>query len=333
MPEITGTNNIKWGILGPGRIAEKFVRDLSLISDAELHAVASRSPDRAKVFAEKFKVATTYPSYESMVRDGAVDIMYIATPHTFHLKQTLMCLEQGIAVLCEKPAGINQKEVQLMVDASRHNRVFFMEALWTRFLPSMTRILEIIKSGEMGEVEQVEAEFCFTAAVDPENRLYNMALGGGSILDIGIYLAFLAYQLLGKPQAIQASAQLATTGADQTCSMNFNYADKKSAALHSSLLYDSDMPARIVMTKGYILMQPRWHESPALTIIKAGYDAEHLNCPPMGKGFSHEILECHQCLRKGKIQSDLWSHQNSLDLIGILDEVRRQAGVFYRGRD
>jgi predicted dehydrogenase len=259
--------------------------------------------------------------------------MYIATPHAFHLEQTLLCLENGIPVLCEKPASINRRELQMMIDASRQNNVFFMEALWTRFIPSMLKVLEIIESGIMGEVDHVEAEFCFTAPTDPLGRLYNMSLGGGSILDIGIYPAFLAYQLLGAPKSIRASGQLHNGGADQTCSMNFEYDQKKSAALHCSLLFESNMPARITMTNGYILMQPRWHEAPGLIVIRAGYEAEHIACPPLGKGFTHEIGECHRCLANGSIESDLWSHQNSLDLIGILDEVRWQVGVVYQGRD
>lgn len=330
---MTGLKKIKWGIIGPGRIAEKFAGDLSLIDDAVLSSVASRSPDRAASFAARHPVGSVYPDYETMIREGDTDIMYIATPHTFHLKQALMCLENGIAVLCEKPAGINRREVQLMVDAARLNQVFFMEALWTRFLPSMQKVLEIVESGSMGEVEQVEAEFCFTAPVDLSGRLYDLALGGGAILDIGIYPAFLAYQLLGKPQSIQASAQLHETGADQSCTMNFEYGDRKSAALHCSILIDSNMPARITLSKGYILMQPRWHASPALVVLKAGYDAEHIECPPIGKGFSHEIMESHRCLRENRIESQLWSHRNSLDLMEMLDEVRRQSGVVYPGRD
>ncbi|MBK8506535.1 MAG: Gfo/Idh/MocA family oxidoreductase [Saprospiraceae bacterium] len=333
MPDLEPNQMIKWGILGPGRIAEKFANDLSLVENAEITAVASRSLDRAISFGGRHFNARPFSSYEAIVKEGGVDIMYIATPHTFHLEQTLLCLENGISVLCEKPTSINQKELQRMVDASRQNNVFFMEALWTRFIPSMRKVLEIIQSGIMGEVDQVEAEFCFTAPVDPLGRLYNMSLGGGSILDIGIYPAFLAYQLLGKPKSIRASGQIHDTGADQTCTMNFEYNQKKSAALHCSVLFESNMPARITMTNGYILMQPRWHEAPGLIMLRAGYKPEHISCPPLGKGFTHEIMECHRCLAESKIESDLWSHQNSLDLMGILDEVRKQAGVVYPGRD
>jgi predicted dehydrogenase len=324
---------IRWGILGPGKIAKKFSEDLALVADAEITAVASRSLDRAQSFAAQHLIRSSFQSYESMIREGNIDIVYIGTPHSFHLEQTLLCLENGIAVLCEKPAAINSKEVQKMIDASRENSTFFMEALWTRFIPAVQKVLEIIDSGEMGVVENVEAEFCFEAPIDPLSRLYDLGLGGGSILDIGIYPVFLSYLLLGSPVKIEASGQLYQTGADQTCSMNFSYDGKKSAALHSSVLFESNMPARITMSKGYILMQPRWHSAPGLVVLKAGEEALHIDCQPIGKGFVHEILECHQCLRQGQIESAQWSHQNSLNLMEILDEVRRQVGVLYPGRD
>lgn len=327
------SNKINWAVIGPGRIAKKFGHDLGLVADGNLEVVASRSMDRAANFAREYNAGKAYDSYESVIRHRNIDIAYIGTPHSFHLEQTLMCLENGIAVLCEKPASLNQKEVQQMVDAAQHNNTFFMEALWTRFLPSMKKVIEIVESGEMGEVVQIEAEFCFTAPIDPLSRLYNMSLGGGSILDIGIYPAFLAYLLLGKPPKITATGQLSSTGSDQTCSMTFDYGGGKMATLHSSVVTDSQMPARITMSKGYILMQPRWHESTEITVIKAGEDPYSFSLPLQGMGFVHEIVECHNCLKKGLVQSQLWSHNDSLNLIEILDQVRKQVGVHYPGRD
>ncbi len=321
--------SIKWGIIGPGKIAQKFARDLLLVEGGHLRAVASRSLDRARAFTQPYDQVLVFDSYEAMVKSGEIDIAYIATPHSFHLRQTLLCLRNKVAVLCEKPAGINLGEVQQMTVLASNHQTFFMEALWTRFIPSISSLLEIIDSGEMGEVEEVEAEFCFKAPYDEQGRLYNMALAGGSILDIGIYPVFLAYLLLGLPQRIEASGQLAKTGADQTCSARLFYANHKSATLHCSILYHSDMPARIAMTKGYILLQPRWHESPAITVLKAGQEARHISLPPVGKGFSHEIVECHHCLNKQKIESNLWRHEDSQNTIRILDEIRRQVGVVY----
>lgn len=320
---------IKWGIMGPGRIANKFALDLAMVEDARLWAVASRDLTRAQSFAEKHDAHSFYGSYQEMLEQGAVDIIYIATPHTFHYEQTLSCLQHNIPVLCEKPITINRSELDVVLEIAAKKQTFVMEALWTRFIPSMQKVLEIIRSGVMGEVENVEAEFCFAAEQDHQHRLYNMDLGGGATLDIGIYPIFLAYLLMGVPERIEATGQLASTGADQTSSVNLFYAGKRMAALHASILYNSDMPARITMTKGYILMQPRWHESPSITLLKAGYDPEIIACPTTGKGYYHEILECHHCLRADRNESDLWSHQNNRELMDILDEVRRQIGVTY----
>ncbi len=326
-------SQVKWGIIGPGRISTKFVKDLALVEGAVLQAVASRNKDRAKDFAEKSGAKMYYDSYEKMIENADLDIAYVATPHTFHSEQSLLCLQNGIPVLCEKPAAINRRELQFVIDTARNTGTFFMEALWTRFIPAIAKVLEIVESGEMGEVINVEAEFCFTAPVDLSSRLYDIRLGGGVTLDIGIYPVFLAYLLLGVPGQIIASGQRAKTGVDQTASIQLFYPDKKEAALHASILYASNMPARITMTKGYILMEPRWHESPALTVLQAGKTPGVITCPPTGKGFTHEIRECHFCIQQGKIASDLWSHSDSLNLISILDEIRRQIGVVYPGID
>ncbi len=257
----------KWGIIGPGRIAEKFAQDLNLVEDGILHAIASRNHERATAFAGKYQVANVFSSYEEMVHSGELDIVYIATPHTFHHAHTLLCLENQVPVLCEKPAAINSQQLQEMIGMAEKKQIFFMEALWTRFIPAMLKVLEIVADGSMGQVENVEASFCFRADAGPDHRLYNMDLGGGSLLDIGIYPVFLAYLLLGMPERIEATGQLAATGADETCSINLFYSGHKQAALHSSILYHADMTAQITMSKGYILMQPRWHESAALTVI------------------------------------------------------------------
>ncbi len=327
-------NVIKWGIVGPGSIAREFVQDLHLVEGAVVHAVASRNLHRAQSFAAEHGVTKAYNSLENMILDQEIDILYVATPNSIHLEQTLMSLTNGIAVLCEKPATLNTHELEQITDASALHRAFFMEALWTRFIPATRVLLDIVAGGEMGVVDHVEAEFCFTAPVDPSSILYDLSLGGGSILDIGIYPIFLSYLLLGVPEVIQASAQLAESGVDQTCSMSFKYADRsKEAALHSSILYHSTMPARITMSKGYVLLQDPWYNSPALTIIKAGQQPKTIKCPSTGKGYTHEIDEVHHCLTHDTIESLKWSHRDSLNLCGILDTIRRQVGVIIPGRD
>ena len=324
---------VKWGIIAPGRIAQKFANDLTLVEGGQLMAVASRSEERAKNMASKYGAAKWFGSYHALVKSGEVDIVYIASPNAFHKEHTCLCLDHGIPVLCEKPAALNLLELSAMIETSKRNKTFFMEALWTRFLPAIGRVLEIIESNEMGQVESVEADFCFKAPFDPESRLYDLSLGGGTLLDIGIYPLFLAYLLLGIPQKIEASGKLASTGADQTVSMLLNYADKMEASLHASILYPSDMTARITMQKGYLLINPRWHEAQSITIIKAGYEAFVEPLPTLGHGFSHEIRECHRCLANQQIESELWSHQDSVNMMTMMDEIRRQIGVIYPNRD
>ncbi len=319
----------RWGIIGPGKIARRFAADLSLVPAGELVAVSSRDLSRARSFADDFGAHMVFDDHEDMLSSAALDIVYVASPHTIHLPHTLAALGSGVAVLCEKPMGINHAQVSAMVEAAQRKGTFLMEALWTRFIPATKKVLDLIASGQLGEVVEVEADFCFSAPMDVSSRLYDLDLGGGSLLDIGLYPVFLAYLLLGSPAKIEATGQLGPTGADQTCSMQFYYDDHKSAALHSSILYESEMTARISLTKGYILMHPRWHEAAALTVLKAGEEAVEIACPPLGKGYAHEIMECHDCLRRGVIQSDGWRHTDSLRLAGMLDEIRRQIGVRY----
>lgn len=320
----------KWGIVGPGKIAHTFAKDLELVESASLHAVTSRSLERAQRFAREHSASKSYHALEDMLRDQQIDILYIATPNALHHTQTMQSLTRGIPVLCEKPGTINHAQMKEVIKCSAQHQTFYMEALWTRFVPATELLLEIIESGEMGEVHQVEAEFCFPPLADPSSILYDLSLGGGSILDIGIYPVFLSYLLLGVPTRIEASGQVASTGIDETCSMTLKYPEKgKESALHCSILYDSNMPARITMSKGYILLQPPWYASPALTIIKAGENPRTIPCHPTGTGLYHEILECHQCLRKGQISSNKWSHNDQTNMMKILDEIRRQVGVRY----
>ncbi|NND08786.1 MAG: Gfo/Idh/MocA family oxidoreductase [Saprospiraceae bacterium] len=320
----------RWGILGTGQIASAFAQDLQLVNNAKLHAVVSRELTRAQDFATTYGASKSYDALGHMLNEQEIDILYIATPHSLHAHQSIQSLTAGIPVLCEKPAVLNLHQMKEVLHCASKHETFYMEALWTRFLPATEMLLEIIESGEMGEVHQVEAEFCATAPIDPLSRLYDLSLGGGSILDIGIYPVFLSYLLLRMPSSIEASGQLAATGVDQTCSMTFKYPEKgKESALHSSILYDSNMPARITMSKGYILLQAPWYASPGLTIIKAGEDSRSIACPPKGIGLYHEILECHRCLSNRHVFSEKWNHQDNANMLELLDEIRRQVGVQY----
>jgi len=200
-----------WAILGCGKIAHKFVGDLKTLSNANLYAAASRSLENAQAFASKFGFEKAYGSYEEMVNDPKVDVVYIASPHSHHCEHTLLCLNQGKAVLCEKAFAINSKEVNRMIEASRKNNTFLMEAFWTMFQPSFQKAMEIIRSGELGALKMVHSDFAFNAEYSPEKRLYNVDLGGGSLLDIGIYPIFMSLMTLGKPSEIKTMASFCDT--------------------------------------------------------------------------------------------------------------------------
>jgi len=217
-----------WGIIGPGKIANKFATALPLAGNALLTAVASRDAARAGNFAAEHGAARVYESYEQLAADPAIDAVYIATPHGFHAEHALLCLRQGKAVLCEKPMALNARQIGEMIAASEHHRVFLMEAMWTRFLPLMEAIIGLIAAGKIGQLKYIQANFGFLAPFQPTGRLYDLRLGGGSLLDIGIYPLFLCLQLLGEPDSIHAAGQLAPTGADETCHAILGYRDGRS---------------------------------------------------------------------------------------------------------
>ena len=321
------SKTLNWGIVGSGKIANKFAKDLALVEGAQLKAIASRSLDKAKTFAEAHQIENYYDSYQSLFDDPEVDIVYIATPHDSHMEYGVMALNAGKHVLCEKPLAVNKKQVQKMLDASKHNNVFLMEALWTRFNPSMVDILDKIENGSIGDVSYINADFSFYKEAPPESRLYNMSLAGGSLLDVGIYPIFLAYLIFGYPKEIIASARFHDTGADIQTAALLKY-DEGIASINSGFTSKSDMVSKIYGREGSIMMNAPWHHTDSYQIIKDG-ESQLIQHPLTGMGFSYEIIECQKCILAGKTQSDLWSHQNSLDLINIMDEIRNQIGLKY----
>ncbi|MBW8241615.1 Gfo/Idh/MocA family oxidoreductase [Muricauda oceani] len=319
---------IRWGIVGPGKIARKFVSDLLLVDDAEVTAVASRSMERAKEFAEEYNVEHTFGSYDELFQSGTVDIVYIATPHNFHKELSIKALENGIGVLCEKPMGVNRAEVAEQVNASKKHNAFLMEAMWSRFNPSIKKVKELVDAGEIGDLKYLYADFAFYALDrDEDSRLLNPNLASGTILDIGIYPIFLSYLLLGMPEHIMASSKFHDNGTELQTSMIFDYPDAQ-AMLYSGFTSRSRMDAEISGEKGELFLKSRWHEADEYTMVKED-ETKKFSLPLKGIGYYYEILEVHECLRSNKTESDLWSHQNSLDLSELLDSVRKKCGVSF----
>jgi len=319
-----------WGIIGPGNIAHRFAEALLDIPDACLKGVASRSESRAKSFATKYNVDKFYSSYANLASDPDIDILYISTPHSEHFEHALLGLQHKKAVLCEKPMTINRQQFLKLRDVAKQNNTFLMEAMWTRFLPTILRVEELVKEGVLGEILKIDAEFCFKADYDIQKRSFNRQLAGGSLLDIGIYPLFLCLLLLGNPQYIDAKAILdPITKVDQTCFMELKFANGAYANLTSSFMFHRDIKAEIWGTKGNITIQPKWFAPTYLTLNLLHTKPQDLEFEYTSNGYDFQALEVMKCLRAGKIESDLMPHSLSLKLIELLDTIRDKAGISY----
>jgi predicted dehydrogenase len=320
---------IHWGIIGLGKIAHKFAQDLTLVSGAKLHAVASTSTDRAKEFADQYHSKYYFSSYEAILNCPYLDVVYIATPHVLHKDIAIMCLKKGIPVLCEKPFGMNREEVQLMVDTANKHQTFLMEALWTRFMPSFQQALSLVQSGKIGKILSLKADFGFYSEFNPTSRIYDKSLGGGSLLDVGIYPAFAALMFMGKPKTIQAMAKFSSTGVDESCAFQFQYEDGGMAMMYASSVTETGVEASIYGEKGRIDIHGRFHHSQSLSLKLHGQKEEILQLPYQGHGYHFEAQEVMNCIRERREQSLLMTHQISLDLIELLDRVRVEIGLSY----
>lgn len=318
-----------WGIIGLGKIAHKFAEDLLLVEEANLFGVASRNSEKAKSFSEKFRADKYYGTYQELADDPQIDVVYIATPHPFHFENTMMCLEAGKAVLCEKAFGMNSSEVEQMIAKAKEKNLFLMEALWTRFIPATEEMIALLNKGLIGDLKTVRADFGFKAEFDADKRLYNKKLGGGALLDIGIYPVFLSLLTLGKPKEIKALAQMSSTGIDENIMMLFNYPNKKSAILDASLVATTPVEAWLHGDKGSLKMHRNFHHTEEISYYKGSDLVENYQFKYIGNGYYHEIEEVIKCLKTGKIESEKIPHSFSLDLIKTLDRIREIIGLRY----
>ncbi|RYJ36457.1 Oxidoreductase domain-containing protein [Flavobacterium anhuiense] len=315
--------SIKWGIVGLGNIASQFASDLLLIENAELTAVASRDFTKAEEFGGKFNALRMYNSYDLLFEDSEVEIVYIATPHNLHAELSIKALGKGKHVLCEKPMALSYQDAERMIEASKKNNVFFMEAFWTRFIPSIQNLLQKIDNGIIGDVNYIKADFAFHGSETENKRLFDKELGGGALFDIGVYPLFLSYILLGKPKEIAAKAIKHKNDIDLQTSMILQYETAQSI-LHASIVSESDMKAIISGTKGRIELNAPWFVADGYSLFINEEKEATFTFPALGKGYSHEIIECQNCILNNEIESKLWSHQNSLDLSRIVEEIKTQ---------
>ena len=319
--------NIRWGIIGLGKIANKFATDLASIKNVELVAVASRNIQNANNFAEKHNAKKAYSSYEELAKDTNVDAVYIATPHSFHKEHAILCLRNKKAVLCEKPFAMNLSEVTEMIQAAKENNVLLMEALWSFFLPHFTYVLDLVKSEKFGKLKSLEADFGFHTPYNTDSRLFKKDLGGGSLLDIGIYPIFAALATLGEPDAIDASATFFENGADASCDMFFQYENAK-ATLKSTLLEETPSVAILKFDKATIKLNRQFHQSSSITIIQNNKE-EIINFDFKTIGYNFETEHFNNLIRAGEKESNMMTFEFSKNLINTLDKVRRIIGLTY----
>ena len=325
-PITSGT--IGWGILGPGSIAHQFATGLQSVTDAKLVAVGSRSQEKADAFADKFGIAKRHASYEALAADPDVHVIYISTPHPQHKEAALLCLEHGKAVLCEKPFTVNAKEAEEVIASARAKDLFVMEAMWSRFFPAMAHVRKLIADGAIGEARMLQADFGFRAGVNPDSRLFNLAMAGGGLLDVGVYPVSLASMLFGTPTDVTGVAQMGETGVDEQAAISLKYSGGQIAALTTGIRINTPHEAFILGTDGMIKLHAPWWK-PAKITVSANGKSEEIDLPYEGQGMNYEAAEVGACLRAGKNESDTLPLSETLSIMRTLDTLRGQWGLKY----
>jgi predicted dehydrogenase len=323
----------KWGILAPGKMSAKFTRGLKLLDNAELYAVGSRDPERARLFASEFGYRKHYGSYEELAMDPEVEIIYIASPHSHHYEHVMLCLKNKKAVICEKAFALNSHEADEMINEAEKQGVFLMEALWPPFQPMYQKTKEILLEGEPGKILHLNARFSFQAPYDPFDRKFNLSLGGGSLLDIGIYPVIDALYFMGVPSEITAKASFSETGSEDSIGIIFGYENGRMATLYSSFLTAGGIGCDILCENGNLYFSRGRDMSQQLKVAFNGKKENDFSLLPDGMGYQYEAFEIMKCLDEGKLQSDIVPLSFSRDLMSTLDRIRKAAGIVFPDRD
>lgn len=322
--------SVRWGIIATGGIAHSFARDLALLPGAEIAAVGSRSQASADAFASEFGVTRRYPSYADLAADPEIDAVYVATPHSGHHDAAMLAIEQGKAVLVEKPFSMNAADAQELIDTARARGTFLMEAMWTRFLPHIARLREILAAGTLGEIVLVTADHGQWFASDPDFRLFDPALGGGALLDLGIYPVSFASLILGAPKRITAVSDPAFTGVDGQTSMIFQYGGPAHAVLTTTLWSQTASRAAISGTEARLDLGDLFYRPTTFRVVgRDGSEIERYEDRGEGNGLRHEAAEVGRCLRAGLTESPLMPLDETLSIMETMDEIRRQIGLSY----
>ncbi len=320
----------RWGIIATGAIAQAFAEDLKQLPDASLVAIGSRTQESADRFGDRFDVPQRHASYAALVADPDVDAVYVSPPHSGHQGATLAAIAAGKAVLCEKPFAMNLRESQAMVEAARAAGTFLLEAMWTRFLPHIERVREILAAGTLGEIVYLTAEHGQWFAADESHRVFAPELGGGALLDLGIYPVSFASMVLGTPTSITAVGTPAFTGVDKTTSMIMRYESGAHAVLTTSLAAKSNNPAVIYGSDARLEIDGWFYTPGGLRVVSRDeQELERFDPPQEGRGMQFEAAEVGRCLAAGLCESPLMPLDETLSIMATMDEIRRQIGLRY----
>jgi predicted dehydrogenase len=320
---------VRWGILAPGGIAEKFAADLALVEGAELAAVGSRSKASAEAFAERFGFARAHGSYADLAADDEVDVVYVATPHAMHFDAARLCLEAGKGALVEKPITLDLASAVRLVAAAHAGNVFLMEAMWMRCNPAIRKIHELVEDGAIGWVSTIHADFGLHGPFPADHRLRDPGLGGGALLDLGVYPLNLVHLILGAPSEVRSWAHLTPEGVDENTGVILGYQAGAVAAVTCSINGESRNAASITGTEGRIDLPPGFFAPREFTLTRPGREPETFEFPFEGSGYQFEAAEVQRCLSAGDLESPLMPHSTTLELMALLDTIRSEIGVTY----
>jgi len=322
---------IKWGILGSGRIAHKFAEGLKVLPDAKLEAVASKTEGKAESLGKMFGVKNIYNNYEDLVNNHAVDVIYIATTHNFHYKNALLCLNHGKPVLCEKPITLNAKQAEELINTAHNKNLFLMEAMWTRFLPCIVKLNEFLDRRILGEIQHITADFGIKKELDPRARSFNPDLGGGALLDLGVYPISFARMIYKQPPSnIKSSAYIGKTKVDEKSCYLFEYENGQTAMLSSSHRLIMPHDASIFGTKGYLEIPNFYHPSKMILKLE-GKRKKTIRIPFKSTGYNYEAMEVMHCLNTGKFESEIMPLDETLEIMKTMDILRSQWHLKYPG--
>jgi predicted dehydrogenase len=324
---------LRFGILGTGRMAGAFAADVGAIESAGIviAAVASRHPDRARAFAAHHRIARAYGSYRELAADPDIDVAYVATPHSYHEAHTRLCLESGKHVLCEKPFALNAAQADRMIECARSQGKFLMEALWSRFLPAIRAARALVEGGSLGRIRLVVGGGAFVPPADPDHYLRQPALGGGALLDAGVYLVSLVNAFLGAPLEIKSAGIIGPSGVDDQDVWLTEHAAGAQAVCYLSLMTRRSPDLEILGESGRLTLHPPVFCPTRLTVSRPGQPDEILDYPLAHGGYGYQALEVLRCVRLGLLESDTLALAETRAVMATMDRIRAQIGLRYPG--